>query len=136
VVICEDDIEFSKRWLERLSLAIEEIPFSRYVLSLFSATDLSAPSLDRGKHYRAYWPACFYGTQAVYYPSGVRLEIAKYVEDNIERKHGDILIGEWCGKHRCLYNTQLSLVQHIGVCSSMTSVKCRHVAWNYTPEGV
>jgi len=135
VVICEDDIEFGKTWLARLSQAVGEIPFSRYVLSLYSANDLSNPSLRRGQHYRLYPSWYFYGTQAIYYPAGVRLEIAKYIEDNIERKPGDVLIGEWCVKHRCLYSAQGSLVQHVGVCSTGLAA-FHHTAWNYTPDGV
>jgi hypothetical protein len=135
VVILEDDLEFSKHWLARLMLGVEEIPLSRYVLSLYSANDLSSPNLHRGDHYRAYPPLRFYGTQAVYYPAAVRLEVVKYIEDNLGRRAGDLLIGEWCRKHGSLYCTQLSLVQHIGVCSTFTEVP-HHTAWNYTPEGL
>ncbi len=132
VVICEDDIDFSKHWLARLLLAVREIPLAKYVLSLYTANDLSHESWRRGKHHRAYAARYFWGTQAVYYPGCVRLEIAKYIEDNIERKPGDLLIGEWCAKHECLFMTQGSLVQHMGVETS--GLGKFHSAWNFVGE--
>jgi hypothetical protein len=132
VVICEDDIEFSRDWLARLLLAVREIPLAKYVLSLYTAHDLSDQSNERGRHHRAYGARGFWGTQAVFYPGCVRLEIAKYIEDNIERKPGDLLIGEWCAKHECLYMTQGSLVQHMG--EQTSGLGKFHTAWNYVGE--
>jgi hypothetical protein len=130
VVICEDDIEFSRNWLARLLLAVREVPLAKYVLSLYTAHDLSDALYKRGKHYRIYGGRFFWGTQAVFYPACARLEIAKYIEDNIERKPGDLLIGEWCTKHNCLFMTEGSLVQHIGI--GTTGLGKFHSAWNYS----
>ncbi len=128
-VICEDDIEFSRDWLARLLLAVREVPLAKYVLSLYTAHDLSDPGWARGKHYRAYSAEIFWGTQAVFYPACVRLELAKYIEDGMERKPGDLLIAEWGAKNECLYVTNGSLVQHKG---TQTSVWGNfHTAWNY-----
>src|SRR5262249_38181312 len=112
-------------------LAAWEIPQRRCVLSLYTAHDLSHASLERGKYYRYYPARFFWGTQAVYYPADVRLEIAQYIEENRERRPGDLLLGEWCRARDCLFNTDGSLVQHVGM--SSTGLGRYHRAWNYSP---
>lgn len=129
VIILEDDLEFCNNWMQHLHEAIKEIKFERYVLTLYSASNLSAKPLDRGKHYRSYFAPSFFGTQAMYYPESVRYEIADYIQKNTTRKQADLLISEWCHTNNCLYSLQGSVVQHMG---SVTTgcASFHHTAWN------
>lgn len=129
VVVVEDDIEFCPGWMERLHKAIEEIEFERYILTLYSASNLSNHALDRGEYYRSYFAPHFFGTQAMYYPESVRYEIADYIYENRNRLAGDLLIGEWANKNNCLYALQGSVVQHMGVVTTGCA-SFHHTAWN------
>ncbi len=129
LVICEDDVRFSRNWLARLLFAVREIKASKFAISLYSASNLGAKALDCGTWHRRYPARRFYGTQGVFYPAAVRSELAEYLERNIGRRPGDLLIGEWCHQNKCLFLTQGSVIQHIGSCSTGLGGRC-HLAWN------
>jgi hypothetical protein len=128
VVILEDDVTMCPNWLETLQAAVDEIPFERYVLALYSAQNLSTPAFDRGVHYRSYFTGMYYGTQAMYFPESVRYEIADYIYAHRERRPGDLLLGEWANTNNCLYSLQGSVVQHDGRIT--TGLGNYHSAWN------
>lgn len=129
LVVVEDDIEFCPNWMAHLHEAIKEIKFERYILTLYSASDLSNKAFDRGNNYRSYFAPHFFGTQAMYYPESVRYNLADFVYANRTRMPGDILIAEWANKNNCLYSLQGSVVQHMGVVTTGCA-GFHHKAWN------
>ena len=130
--VFEDDIAFTKNWLARTLFAIQEMEcksnLSHYILSLYTARDLSGSSFNRGKWYRSYLANWFFGTQGCYFPKIVQEELAMYLEDNQDRKPGDLLLSEWCYHHQNLYNTSGSIVDHMGAIS--TGLGGHHHPWN------
>ena len=133
VVILEDDVNLCPDWSSRLDSAIKEIPSERYILALYSPVDLSDERLRRGDNHRSYPAADFYGTQAMYYPECVRLEIADFLHER--RRSGyaaDIIIKQWAVANQCLYALSGSVAEHAGNFSSIRSDfnSCIHGAWN------
>jgi hypothetical protein len=133
VIVLEDDVTVCPDWLSKVDAAVAEIPLERYVLTLYSANDLSHPDFNRGNHYRSYYAPMFYGTQAVYFPETVRYEVADYIYEHRLRTAGDLLIAEWADKNNCLYALQGSVVQHNGHISTGVAGH-GHTAWNLQCE--
>ncbi len=118
----EDDIVFKDGWdssLERLISRLKE-QSSEFALSLYSAYDLSKAEgeviqFDRG----------FYGTQAVFFTSGIIEDFADKVmqEGVLNYRHmADLLLQEYCNEKGIpLYVVKHSLVQHIGEESSIVN---------------
>lgn len=129
VVVLEDDLAFCPSWMFHLNNAIQEIKLDRYILTLYSARDLSPAPLNRGEHYRSYFAPSFFGTQAMYYPESVRYELADFIYSNRTRSPGDLLIAEWAHTNNCLYSLQGSVVQHMGVVTTGCA-GFHHKAWN------
>jgi hypothetical protein len=118
----EDDIVFKDGWDSSLERIIERLKqqSSEFVLSLYSAYDLSKAEgeviqFDRG----------FYGTQAVFFTSGVIEGFADKVmaEGVLNYRHmADLLLQEYCNEKGIpLYVVKHSLVQHIGEESSIVN---------------
>lgn len=130
IFIFEDDIEFSRNWLMRTMFAIKELNNIKFILALYTAQNVGHDSFARGRWYRSYPAKRFYGTQGMFYPKGIRNLVADYLEANITRKPGDLLINELMRREQCLYVTQGSVLQHHGYVTTGLGKKC-HKAWNY-----
>ena len=121
--ICEDDLRFRDGFLAMLLETIDELEaeHQRYILSAYSAYDLDrVAAFNRGRLYCSYGQP-FYGTQCVYYPRTVLPELAEFFDRHGVQAYSepaDLLIGHFDQKHRMLYATRCSLVQHIGRRSS------------------
>lgn len=123
ICVCEDDIVFRDLFLQRLLQAIDEMEndagLTDYCLALFTDCDLEGePSFYRGRHFCSYgWS--FHGTQCMYYPRRVALEIRDYVKQHGVDKCedcGDLLIGKLYGDR--MYACPRALADHIGTLST------------------
>jgi hypothetical protein len=133
VIVCEDDLEFAPGWVERLKAGVCELRAyrSRFVLSMYAPWHPGWTWRRSGKHHRPYRTSRFFGTQAMFYPADVRLELADYMEEHRRQKPGDLLISQWCDAHNesTLFLLRGSVVQHVGSVSTGLG-SGRHRAWN------
>jgi hypothetical protein len=80
-----------------------------------------AGSIRCGPYCAKYQAPSFYGTQCMYYPRPVVLELAQFVHEHgvsNYRVEGDMLVREYAIATDGLYGTVRSLVQHIGFIST------------------
>lgn len=121
VLICEDDIKFSKAWRYYLDNILTEIKrkySSEWVLTLYRFLPGMKPHYDENKKWFETSKGHFYGTQAIVYPKCVLEKISQYLYQNCvnARNHAiDDGIGVICEKKSIpLLVTVPSIVQHIG----------------------
>jgi len=123
ICVCEDDIVFRDRFVQRLLATIDELEAHTgtddYCLALFTDCDLEqSDSFYRGRYFCSYgWP--FHGTQCMYYPRGVAEIIREYLQEHGVDTFddcGDLLIGKLYGDR--MYASPRSLVDHIGIVST------------------
>lgn len=116
----EDDINFKKDWDIELAEHITNIKttHTEFALSLYSAYDLSTRPTDIIQFERG-----FYGTQGVFFTSGIMQDFANYIMDNgiiVYRHMADILLQEYCNERNIpLFAIKNSLIQHTGEESSI-----------------
>lgn len=122
ISIFEDDIRFSKGWLERLNEAINEVESAHgtdWVMSLYSPlTDESAVRAREGKRWFARTWEGFFGTQGVVYPTLIAKafvdEILRVCVDPFEKAY-DIALADFLKERRIpLVATAPCLIQHMG----------------------
>jgi len=123
ICVCEDDVVFRDRFLQRLLATVREMEdeagLRDYCLALFADADFEAnQSFYRGRHYCSYgWS--FHGTQCMYYPRSVALAIRDHIHrlgvENLT-KPGDLLIQDLYGDR--MYACPRSLANHIGAVST------------------
>jgi len=116
----EDDISFKKDWDVELSEIITHIKTAtpEFALSLYTAHDLSRHPEEVIEFKRG-----FYGTQGVFFTSGIMEGFAKYIMDRgitVYHHMADILLQMYCVENNIpLYVLKNSLVQHTGEESSI-----------------
>ena len=123
ICVCEDDIIFRDRFVERLLLTINELEAqvdrTDYCLALFSDCDFEMePSLYCGR-YVCRHGLPFHGTQCMYYPGTVVTELGEFLQRygvDSTKDCGDLLIHRLCQDR--MYASPRSLVDHIGEIST------------------
>jgi hypothetical protein len=123
ICVCEDDIVFRDRFLQRLMLTVREMEgeagLRDYCLALFADADFERDAtFYRGRYYCSYGSP-FHGTQCMYYPRPAALPIRDYVwRLGVENaaKPGDLLLQDFCGDR--MYACPRSLADHIGAVST------------------
>jgi CheY-like chemotaxis protein len=126
ICICEDDVVFQDGFIEKMLAAVNEMEqthkLTKYLLDLYLPYGLlPEPSFRWGQYCVKYHALSFYGTQCMFYPRPVVLELAKFLHEHgvsHYRLEGDMLIREYAIATDGLYGTVRSLVQHIGFVSS------------------
>lgn len=121
VLVCQDDVEFSWRWEERLErarhLLTRQIGEQPYLLTLFS----TRPAVGDGPV--PYDPRLFFGTVAVYVPGLVRDELSRFLAAHSYEAPDDLLVKRFCSEgNALLFDLQPNAVQHIGTHSSKGGV--------------
>ena len=122
ICICEDDVIFQDGFIEKMLAAVNEMEqthkLTKYLLNLYLPSGLlPEPSFRFGQYCAKYDAQSFYGTQCMYYPRSVALELARFVHEHgvsHYRLEGDMLVREYAIEINGLYGTVRSLVQHIG----------------------
>jgi CheY-like chemotaxis protein len=122
ICICEDDVIFQDGFIEKMLAAVNEMEqthkLTKYLLNLYLPYGLlPEPSVRCGPCCAKYNAQSFYGTQCLYYPRPVALELAQFVHEHgvsHYRIPGDMLVREYASARNALYGTVRSLVQHIG----------------------
>lgn len=120
--ICEDDVIFQDRFIEKMLAAINEMENKHkivdYLLDFYLPYGFSPdPSFSSGILCTKYYPQTFYGTQCMYYPCNMVPLIAQLIYELgvvDYQSPGDMLIGQYATDNNLLYGTKYSLVQHIG----------------------
>jgi hypothetical protein len=121
VLILEDDLHFAPNWLDIFTRTRSEIERTAnvYALALYCPHGFT---LDFPALYGPYPPERFFGTQAMYYPAGVRADLAGYLHEHGvvgDKASYDFLIRDFCiATDTPLFACRRSLVQHTAPFSS------------------
>ena len=117
LVVFEDDLRFTTDWLHKLMAGLQRIEASgqkEFVLTLYSPFPYEGQT-----DFDALRPEDFYGSQGIYYPSGLVKKMALFLRFfGIDRYAApvDLAVGAFCRESNTpLLRTRHSLVQHEGV---------------------
>lgn len=119
VVLCQDDVEFAPDWQSQLRAAVQQLSArtadGRFLLTLFSTRP---PSATTGPV--LYDARLFFGMVAMFVPACVRADLRDYVRAEDRDAPDDMLVKRFClSGGAVLYDLQPSVVQHIGLVSSL-----------------
>lgn len=86
ICICEDDVIFQDGFIEKMLAAVNEMEqthrLTKYMLDLYLPDGLlPEPSFRWGQYYAKYHATSFYGTQCMFYPRPVVLELARFIHE-------------------------------------------------------
>lgn len=132
-LVCEDDIIFADGFVSHLMQAINEVhdqQGSRFILAIYSHYDFDAePARKRGKYYCSYCAPQHYGNCCLYFSTDILADLCSFMRNNTVENHHmptDIAVGAfaeqmWQQGKGGMYQTVVSLAQHVGVVSGGTS---------------
>jgi hypothetical protein len=82
LLVLEDDVTLAAGWVDRLRLTIRQLRAQhgdRWILALYTSVLPMPPPHPGRPRVLPYPPQMFYGTQAIYYPPGMRTELADHL---------------------------------------------------------
>lgn len=141
VCVCEDDVIFRDGFVRKLLAAVAEIErreLPKYVLTAYSMYRVGAePARPAGTYYSVYDPKTHAGNCCLFVSRAAREPLAAFVKQRaVDESTGpaDFVVGDFAlelrdrGEGR-MFQTVVSLVQHVGYVSGGTSG-----AYLYTPS--
>ena len=125
ILLIEDDIIFCKNWKKRFDTTILELEIlykENFILSLFTNLPLCNENNIPDSHYLPIPKNRFRGTQGMYYPNKIRLELINFFNNYDKNKiiPYDLIIKQYLidNPNINIFSTLPCLVQHIGKKSS------------------
>lgn len=117
ILVLEDDLQFSKTWMKRFHEVLKDLANlhgRRWLLTLYSPhTKEPLEAHQAGRRWASRPYNGFYGSQAIYYPLGVRDEYMAYLTGHPIDKPHDLALAEVMHALRIpMFTSAPCLVQH------------------------
>lgn len=121
LLLCQDDIVFSRNWIGRFRETVQALERSSEREKACSILALWVAGQTFGSRFWKYNPKAFHGNLCLYISAECRPKLAAYMEEHsrVYEAPDDVLVKTFaCTGHAAIFASNPSLCQHIGAVST------------------